>query len=137
MRDIRPDLRERLGSIEQERARIKATVQGQLEELDQQEVGVKALLQQEERRFASNNGNGIHHAADGGTTPLSRLILAYLRNSNGPVSMDDIKASALANKFDFGEKAPGRVIHWGLVGMQQGGIVEKKGGKWHLKEVTQ
>lgn len=136
MRDIRADLRERLGSIEQDRVRLKTQTQRQLEELEQMEAGVKALLQQEERRFVSANGNG-HHAADGGTTPLSRFILAYLRSTNGPVSMDDIKASAIASKYDFGEKAPGRVIHWGLVGMQQGGIVEKKGGKWHLKEVTQ
>jgi hypothetical protein len=135
MRDIRHDLKERLAYIEQERARIQASVQGRLSELDQMEAGIKSLMRLEELGFTSGNGHG--KAADDGTTPLSRLILGLLRNSKSPLSVNDFKASAKAMQFDFGTKAPGRVIHWGLVGMQQGGIVEKKGGKWHLKEVTQ
>jgi hypothetical protein len=137
MRDIRSDLRERLGSIEQDRERLKASIQRQLEELDQMEIGVKALLDQEERRFAASNGSGNGHAADDGTTPLARLIISLLKNSPRPLTVDEFKTAAATARFDFGEKSPGRVIHWGLVGMQQGGIVEKKGGRWQLKEVTQ
>ena len=44
MRDIRPDLRERLSFIEKERARIEASVHDQLDDLDQQKLGVEALL---------------------------------------------------------------------------------------------
>ena len=137
MRDIRPDLRERLGSIEQDRTRLKLSTQRQLEELDQQEAGVHALLRQEERRFASANGNGNdHHPAEEGTTPLARFILGVFSSYKPrPVSIADFKSMAAKANFDFGQKAPGRVIHWALVGMAQGGIVEKGGDDmWRLKE---
>lgn len=141
MRDIRPDLKERLSFIEKERARIEASVYDQLDDLDQQKLGVEALLEQEERRFASASGNGNGHspAAEDGSTPLARFILSVFRKTNPrPVSLADFKAMAAKANFDFGEKAPGRVLHWALVGMAQSGVVQKgDDDMWRLKEVTQ
>jgi len=124
MRDIRADLRERLQAIARDRAG-----------LDQMEAGIKELLRIEDRRefIASGNGNGTH--VDEGGTPLKRFILTVLRHSKQPLTVGDLKVAAAQGGYDFGEKSPGRVLHWALVGMAQGGIVEKKeDNKWHLKE---
>ena len=132
MRDIRSDLKERLGSIAKEREAIQASVQGRLSELEKMEAGINALLRLEDRTFRSTNGNGHSHAADGGSTPLARLILTTLNAAKRPLTVDEFKEAAHAAKFDFGDKSPGRVIHWGLVGMAQGGTIEKDGGKWQF-----
>jgi len=129
MPDIGPVLRDYLKTIARERVR-----------LDQMETGIKALLELEEHRdfpvSNNGNGNGTGVTENGGGTQLSRFLFALLKNSKNGLTVDEIKASAHASKFDFGNKAPGRVIHWGLVGM--GDAVEKMpDGKWRLKEVTQ
>lgn len=126
MRDIRPDLRERLAAIARERAR-----------LDQVEAGIKALLEQEEhpRVFISSSSNGDHEV-DG--TPLTRFILATLRHARPrALAIDDFKEAALKEGFDFGKKAPGRVLHRAMTGIAQGDRIEKVNGKWRLKEATQ
>lgn len=126
MRDIRPDLRERLAMIASERAR-----------LDKMEAGIKALLQQEDQQhqvFLPFNGAESDAAiADESGTPLTRAIRTALTKRS--LSVEELKAAVKSVGYDFGERSPGRVLHWGLVGM--GTAVEKVGDKWRLKEVTQ
>ena len=62
------------------------------------------------------------------------MVLQTLRQANKPLHLDEIKDAAEAAEFDFGEKSPGRVLHWAMVGMAQGGSVEKVNGKWQIKE---
>jgi hypothetical protein len=124
MRDIRPDLRERLVAIARERAR-----------LDQMEAGIKALIQQEDQQhrvFLSFNGADGVDANESGT-PLTRAIRAAL--SKHSLSVEELKTAVKTAGYDFGQRSPGRVLHWGLVGM--GTAVEKVGDKWRLKEGTQ
>jgi hypothetical protein len=126
MRDIGPVLRERLETIARERAR-----------LDQMEAGIKALLKLENQELvASKNGNG-DQAAETGNTPLADFVLTTLKQAKRSVTVADLKTAASNAGFDFGQKSPGRVLHWALVGKMRSGIVEKVGGKWRLKEVTQ
>jgi hypothetical protein len=131
MRDIRSDLQERLNVIAADREEL----QRRMTELAHIEDGIKALLQRESVQFVASvndSGNGIH-AATGGTE-LARLVLQTLRQANKPLHLDEIKDAAEAAEFDFGEKSPGRVLHWAMVGMAQGGSVEKVNGKWQIKE---
>jgi hypothetical protein len=125
MGNIGPVLRERLKTIASERAR-----------LDKMEAGIKELLQLENQGFtASKNGNGAHAAAETGNTPLAHFVLDTLKQSKRALSVDDLKAAAERAGLDFGEKSPGRVLHWALVGKLRSGIVEQVGGgKWRLKE---
>jgi hypothetical protein len=122
MVDIRPALRERLKTIASERAR-----------LDQMEAGIKALLQLENEGEASTNGNSGEHA-ETGTTPLAHFILDTLKHTTRAMTVNDLKTAAHKAGIDFGEKSPGRVLHWALVGKSRSGVVEKVGGRWRLKE---
>lgn len=129
MRDIRPDLRERLASIVHDRAI-----------LDEEEAGVKAFLRIEERRWQFGpppDEGGAAVDADNGNdngTPLTRAIRSALRAKRS-LTVEELKTAVKDTGYDFGERSPGRVLHWGLVGM--GRAVEKVGEKWRLKEVTQ
>ena len=134
MRDIRPDLQERLDAIAQDRAAL----QTKLADLDHMEVGIKALMQREGSLFvvaaaAASNGNGSHSEADAGTG-LSQFLLQYLRQARQPTPPGDIRDKAIEAGLKFGDKKPGRVIHWALVGMAQHGSVEKIGENWKIKE---
>lgn len=128
MPDIGPVLREYLKTIARERAR-----------LDKVEAGVKALLQLEDQRelpFSADDSisrNGSGNDAGAGGTPLTRAIRMALTPRS--LSVEELKTAVKSAGYDFGEKSPGRVLHWGLVGM--GTAVEKIGDKWCLKEVTQ
>lgn len=128
MRDIRADLQERLNAIAEERGDLEK----RLQELAGIESGITALLQRESRNFAAqSNGDGGPYI-DAGSTELARLILQTLRKHNAPLSLEGLKEAADAAGFDFGEKSPGRVLHWALVGMAQGGSVEKVSDKWRI-----
>lgn len=133
MRDIRKDLEERLNSIAQERS----TLQTKIDQLTQAEQGVKALLRQEDERFAKlspplfsqESSNGAS-----GETPVKQFILDTLRQKNRPLDKEELREFA-KNALDFGEKAPGRVIHFGLVGLHTSGLIDlRKDGRWELKK---
>ena len=132
MRDIRSDLQERLSAI----AKDRADLEGKLAELDHIEVGIKALLEREGFLFmapASNgNGKGSHVEADTGTS-LSQFLLQMLREAGKPVPLESIRDEAIKAGLEFGDKKPGRVIHWALVGMGQHGSVEKLEDGWKIK----
>ena len=125
MRDIGPVLREQLASIARERAR-----------LDKMEAGIKVLLKLEDgKEFrSSTNGNGTH-ASEAGKTPLASFVLDTLKQAKRSLSVNDLKIAAKNAGMDFGDKSPGRVLHWALVGKMRSGLVEQVGGgKWKLTE---
>jgi hypothetical protein len=124
MRDIGPVLRERLATIARERAR-----------LNEMEAGIKALLKLEggEDFKSSTNGDG-DHAGEPSNTPLAKFLLDTLKQAKRSLTVTDLKAAAKNAGLDFGEKSPGRVLHWALVGKMRSGVVEKVGGKWRLVE---
>ena len=135
MRDIRPDLQERLVAIDKDRAALQA----KLTELDHMETGIKALMRREGSLFvaaataATPNGIGSHSEADAGTG-LAPFLLQYLRQARKPTPLGDIRDKAIEAGLEFGDKKPGRVIHWALVGMAQHGSVEKIGENWQIKD---
>jgi hypothetical protein len=132
MRDIRADLKERLNTIAQKRTALQVS----LKELETVESGIQYLLQLEDGLFAvSQNGNGNHAIVADTGTELAQFILRTLRGSPQPLSLDDLKEAAVTTtNIDFGDKKPGRVIHWALVGMARHDIVEKRDEKWVIME---
>jgi len=142
-RDIRRDLRERRESIRKQREDFKL----KLAELDQAEVNVNALLEYEEQQWGGKPIRALvltspskdHPEGNGfGRTPLSQLILETLKDSNRALGLADFKKHALATRFDFGEKSPGRTLHWALIGLTENGHLvstgRKKERKYRLKE---
>lgn len=124
MRDIRPDLRERLEAIATQRM-----------QLVEQENSIRALLQQEELRFASRGSEPLTLTS---TVPLpvdvNKLVVSVL--SDGPMTAEEIKTKTTA-LYNFDGKAPGRVLNFTLQGMAKSGIVEKIEDRWKLTEAVQ
>lgn len=137
MRDIRSDLKERLQRIDADAEKLRA----ELNALTQKRNSIQALLTEEEARFAKTDQMlfaGAPNDPGKYATPLSKLILGKIRLNGGQASLDELKEAAEQAAYDFGEKTPGRSIHFALIGMAQGGLVEALGnGVWKLKEVRQ
>ncbi len=146
MRDIRSDLQERLDAVTRDREDLRQ----RLAELEAVEASINALLLRESAQFsARTNGNGNGTPVAGlnlsasdaafyeGGTDLARLLLQTLRRSGKAMPLEDLKDAAERAGLDFGAKAPGRVIHWALVGMAQSGSVEKIGEMWQIKPEAQ
>jgi len=143
MRDIRIDLKERLLSLVEERKDIQA----RLEQLDQDEVSIMALLAHEEQRFGPTTpipspSHLVEYNADNngfGRTPLSRLILGILKQTNHPTGLEEFKRFAAESGFNFGKQSPGRTLHWALVGLTENGYLECSGEgserRYQLKEI--
>ena len=150
IRDIRRDLRERRESIKKQRVELKETFDVKLAELDKAEANVDALLEYEEQQWGGKPirtlvltpPSGDHAEGNGfGRTPLSQLILGTLKENNQALGLDDFKKHAKATGFDFGEKSPGRSLHWALIGLTENGHLvstgKKKERKYRLKEEPQ
>jgi len=136
MRDIRSDLSERLEGIKKERAAIEA----RLAFLKETEDLVTTVLKREEDAWSTQQplkfepeetqrSNGKYDS------PLAKLVLETLKESGGVCTLDDLKKAAFKNRIGFGDKKPGRSIHFLLVGMEQNKLVEGLGeGRWKLVE---
>jgi hypothetical protein len=146
MRDIRSDLKERLEVI----AKMREELEAKLDEVDEAESGVKALLQQEEQRFGGSKISNliltppVHDRSESSgfvRTPLSNLIFETLKNSNRALALDDFKKHAETSGFDFGAKSPGRTLHWALIGLTENGYLEctgkQKERRYRLKEAPE
>ena len=69
-----------------------------------------------------------------GRTPISRLIISEL-GSGKPRTLKELCNAAINVGIEFGDKKPGRVLHWALIGMSQGGYVKKAKPKtWQITE---
>jgi hypothetical protein len=142
-RDIRRDLRERRDYIKKQREDYKL----KLAELDQAEASVNALLEYEDQQWGGKPIRALvltspsddHTESNAfGRTPLSHLILETLKDSSRALGLDDFKKHAETTGFDFGEKSPGRTLHWALVGLAENGHLvvtgRKKERRYRLKE---
>ncbi len=135
MRDIRPDLKERLEALAAEREELKF----ELALLDQKEIRIKALLSEEEARWEKvqpalfHNGHAPQPETDGdrvGHTPLARFLVRALSDDK-PHDLKELVLLAIQESFDFGVKNSGRSIHFALVGLQQSGYVRRlPSGAW-------
>ena len=67
-----------------------------------------------------------------GRTPLSRFLLTSLKDK--PKSVTMLKQEVLDAGLLKDSKYPSRAVHFALVGMKRGNLVEKTNGIWKLNE---
>ncbi len=133
MRDIRSDLMDRLKALSAERTRLQVD----LDELKHREILLRALLEDEEDYWSKSQPSLFEVAAEGNGEPerteVSRFLLEALSDA-GEHSLSDLKELAENAGVDFGEKSPGRVLHFALLGMAQNELVEMVSkGVWRRK----
>jgi hypothetical protein len=116
MRDIRPDLKERLLRI----ASRRITLQAELDELSLQESRWKALLEDENALWEQQAAFGS--VIEGGDPDLATGIHRILSDDKAH-DLDEFKEQLKDAPYMPKDKNHGRVIHFALVGMQNHGIV--------------
>lgn len=138
MRDIRPDLKERLENIAKQRQQLQES----LVQLKEQEDRISDLLKVEDSRFEAERESFLplfepdpetvgHNGKYG--SPVARFVFDFL-HENKEASLQMLKRGAAREGIPFGRKNPGRALHFLLVGMAQNGLVEKMdSGQWKLK----
>ena len=137
MRDIRPDIQERIDEIDREVVRVEASLLLLRDSREQ----YAALLREENERWSKLAGNetsilnGISANANGRRdprTPLARLVLEVL--SDGEVHSErEVMDWALKGNYPFGEKHPLKSVHFAMTGMGQTGTIESAGkAQWRL-----
>jgi hypothetical protein len=100
---------------------------------------LRALLAAENERW-----NGVSQTvlfADGGVvqpseagTTLSIILREEMAGSKKR-HLDELSQAAVKRGYPFGDKAPGRVVHFALLGMKSGNLVEQLGeGYWRLSQ---
>lgn len=133
MRDIRPDLQERVDEIDAELARLDH----RSESLRQIRGYYAGLIESEGLRWSklavsaprSNNGHvptptPTEARRDRERTPLARFIIESLADHQ-PHSEKEVAELAVARGFPFGAKNPLKVVHFAMMGMGQGNKLEK------------
>ena len=131
MRDISGDLGERLGEVEAERGRL----QRQLEALVEREKILRSMLESEASRWGQQRlsplipmANG--HSGVGG--PYGKFVIEAL-SPGAPQGLTYLKKLATDMGVDFGDKSPGRVLHYALVGLKERGLVRRTDtDEWEL-----
>lgn len=136
MRDIRADLQERLTHVEKE----LRTIEAKFNNLQSLRETLRVMVAAEAEKWDGlgaqkglfTNGNGATHEAESHATPLS-AILQEVMSDRKKVHLKDIAEAVVKHGYPFGEKKPGRVLHFALLGMKSGGLVERLGeGYWKL-----
>ncbi len=66
---------------------------------------------------------------------LSQVLLDTLKSKGGVAWLGELKESAVERGVPFGDKQPGRVIHFAMLGMAQHNLVARESdGRWRLVE---
>ncbi len=133
MRDIRDDLQERLDGIATERVKLQAQVAA----LEALEATFKTALREEEVRIAKSSMTAQTKQLPFPATTsmfLGDVIKRVMKAKDRPLATDEIRDDIVNSKaFDFGEKKPGRSVHFGLVSLQNGGAVQRlPDGRWTM-----
>jgi FKBP-type peptidyl-prolyl cis-trans isomerase (trigger factor) len=109
-----------------------AHLESQLADNRAAQAMVQAMLRREDERIAKSS-------VDERAIPLQEIrdvlissaLKQVLRSKGRPVSTEEFKDELANISYNFGDKAPGRVIHFSLVAMQNGGEVKKlPDGRW-------
>lgn len=135
MIDLREELRQRLSAIDLE----KATIRERLTWLDHLTEQVKGLLEFETMRVRSLVGDqpGLFPGDNDGERSMLSMFIRDALNDGLPHTLDDLKRVAQDRGMQFGDKNPGRVLHFALLGMAQNGVVEMVDkGIWKLARET-
>lgn len=141
MRDIRPDLNDRLASIQAE----KRSLQSKIDEFGKFEAYLNVLIAEENRRWQAvdqatkpDGQTGDRTQIDwsrvpkvkvGDLEPFSQFVFGLV-DELGPSDTTRLAQVAVDRGYPFGTKNPRRSIHFALVGLSHQNLVEKHEGKW-------
>lgn len=131
MRDIRSDLRERLEDLERQRAALIS----ELKELDNQRTIVGATLQLEQERFdnVETPKTTVAALSEPGAVHTLGSFMRGLLGDGSKQSTQELSKLAVSKGHPFGDKSPGRSVHFALVGLERAGQVERdEDGRWFL-----
>jgi hypothetical protein len=153
MKDITIELQHRLLDIQ---GRIAFT-RKELGRLLNLESSIKVLLENEPQGTKQEttqglvpatetgyhtNGHGLYPQntqsrgkKEKGRSEIAQFLIRVLEK--GPLSVRDLKAEAQAEGLLLESKYPSRSVHFCLVGMKKGKLVEKEGKLWKLAEKAQ
>lgn len=133
MRDIRQDLRERRDFVRAKRIEHAAAA----ERLLAQEKTLDSLIEEEDAIWEKLAPRLFEGTDEQQGSVLSQVLLDTLKSkSDLSASLDELKESAVQRGVPFGEKKPGRVIHFAMLGMEQHDLVAKTpDGRWQLVEL--
>jgi hypothetical protein len=104
------------------------------ERLATQEQILDKLIEDEDAMWEKFNPPLFEKSEPQGTV-LSKVLLETLKSKGGAAWLDELKVSAVERGVPFGEKQPGRVIHFAMLGMAQHNLVAREeNGRWKLVE---
>ena len=138
MHDIRHDLRERLNAIVSQQGKLREEIAA----LENQSQLLMTLLRKEQLRWEESNSeikdnptkaeNGNQN--DHKTEQLFDII-SELLNSGEPWYSSQLARVASQRGYQFGQRQPGRAVHFTLLGMAKRGEVKNVGlGRWKKVE---
>jgi hypothetical protein len=123
VRDIRPDLHERLAGIESQRAVLRARYEAEVAALDAVETSVKALLAVENTRFPEPDESDV--------APDEALVDFLLRAvQEAPRTKDELTRMAEEAGYARGGQSVGRVVHLTIVNMTKRQQLREAGGRY-------
>jgi hypothetical protein len=123
MRDIRDDLRERLRTIEDERAALQAAMKAKGDEA----LAIMQLLDFEDKRFPAESAD----ASPPPEKPAADFIVDLARDQR--LSKDEIRDALERAGYLRGAETPGRVVHATLVNLERANrIMVDSDGKYSV-----
>ena len=130
MKNITTDLEERLEEVADERSRL----QRQLDALADRETTLKSLLETEANRWGQQHRLPEEFQGNGHGSLYGNFVLQALKQ--GERDLESLKRLALDMQLEFGNKSPGRAIHFALVGLQRRGLIDRTDDdNWILKNL--
>lgn len=134
MRDIRPDLQERLTAVEKALKDIAEKYKLYTAEREAMRSALAAENQRWSGVSSQSDQPGNGNAPDEATGTALSLILKEQLSDHKRHHLSDLSAAATSRGYPFGEKKPGRVVHFALLAMREAHGVEQVGdGFWRLK----
>jgi hypothetical protein len=122
MRDIRQDLKERLGILEARRSELHS----ELKEMDEESATVIRLLDIEDRRFPPEQ---LGQTEPEPTVALAEFIFTEL--GKRPLGKDEMRPVAERGGYFKDTESPGRVLHLTLVNMERANRIRvREDGKY-------
>lgn len=138
MQDIRKELGERLNQVREQRESLQKSI----EQLNLRERQLQAVLDSEMElwnRLAPTpslfqSSPATPHQVNDGNGTLPGLLVEFMRNGS-TWALDDFKEELSKRGYPFGEKSPGRMINFALVGLVNRGLALKTPeGRWRIAE---
>jgi hypothetical protein len=128
--DIRQSIVRRLMGYTAERRRLESRL-GVIGELEKELQDVlREIDQREQGSLLKPDESSVFSSQEANNGAVKEWLQTILRN--GSKTLDQIVSQAQEVGISFGDKAPARVLHFNLLNLKNGGMIEKDGEAWKL-----